>query len=110
MVLGNVLIGLGTALFWVFQLYMYVLFGRAIVSWVDASPRNPIVQFLIMATEPPRRIVARMLPSSLRYFPLDIAFLVLVALCIFLQFAVAQTLVDLGHGMRRPASGGGALL
>ena len=106
MVLGNVLIGLGTALSWLFQLYMYVLFGRAIISWVDASPRNPIVQFLIMATEPPRRIVARMLPSSLRYFPLDIAFLVLVALCIFLQFAVAQTIIELGQGMKMQPSRG----
>ena len=96
-IVGNVLVGLGVALAYFLQFYMYVLIGRAIVSWVDASPHNPIVRFLIMATEPPRRVIARMLPSSLRYFPLDIAFLVLVAIVIFLQFALAQTLIDLGH-------------
>jgi YggT family protein len=100
MVLGNVLIGLGSALYWLFQVYLWILIARAVISWVDASPRNPIVQFLYAATEPPRRWVARMLPSSLRYFPLDIAFLILFALCIFLQFAVAQTIIELGHGMK----------
>ena len=39
----------------------------------------------------------------LRYFPLDIAFLVLVGLVIFAQQAVVQTLFDLGQRLRTPA-------
>lgn len=101
-VLGNILIGLGQALGVFFQIYMFVLFGRAIISWVDANPYNPIVRFLVMATEPPRRVVARMLPMSVRQFPLDIAFLVLVGLVIFAQFAVAGTLIDLGYRLKGP--------
>ncbi len=69
---------------------MFVLIGRAIVSWVNADPRNPIVRFLVQATEPPLRVIRRMLPANLRYFPLDIAFLVLFGLVIFAQYAVVQ--------------------
>lgn len=99
---GNVLQGLAQALSFGLQLYTYVLIGRAIVSWVDASARNPIVQFLIMATEPPLRVIRRLLPLSLKYFPLDIAFLVLFGLVIFAQYAVVQSLFDLGLRLRVP--------
>lgn len=99
-VLGNVLIGLARALEMALQLYIYVLIGRAIISWVNADPRNGIVRFLVMATEPPLRIVRGLLPRNLRYFPLDIAFLVLFGLVIFAQYAVVQTLLDLGARLR----------
>ena len=101
-VLGNILQGLAQALSFALQAYTYVLIARAIVSWVDASPRNPIVQFLIMATEPPLRVICRLLPVSLKYFPLDIAFLVLFGLVIFAQYAVVQSLFDLGVRLRVP--------
>jgi len=101
-VLGNVLIGLGQVLRYVLWLYMWLLIGRAIVSWVNADPRNGIVRFLIAVTDPPLRVIRRMLPSSLRYFPLDIAFLVLFGLVVFAQYAVAQSLEDLGQRLRRP--------
>ena len=39
-VLGNILIGLGKVLDFVLQLYMWILIGRAIISWVNADPRN----------------------------------------------------------------------
>jgi hypothetical protein len=41
-----------------------------------------------------------MLPTSLRYFPVDIAFIVLILLVIFAQYAVAQNLIYWGAGMR----------
>lgn len=102
-ILGNVLIGLGKVLFYFFQIYMIVLLGRAIVSWVNADPRNGIVRFLVQATEPPLRVIRHMLPMSLRSFPLDVAFLVLLGLVIFAEYAVAQTLIDIGIRMRGPA-------
>jgi YggT family protein len=95
-VLGNVLIGLGVALYYTLAAYMWVLIGRAIVSWVNADPRNQIVRFLILATEPVVERVRRWLPMRLRYFPLDIAFLLVLGLVVFLQFAVANSLIQLG--------------
>ena len=101
-VLGNIVNGLANVLAMVLQLYLIILIGRAIISWVNADPRNAIVRFLVMATEPPLRIIRRMLPASLRYFPLDIAFLVLLGIVIFAQYAVVQSLFDLGARLRRP--------
>jgi YggT family protein len=99
-ILGNVLIGLGKVLFYFFQIYLFVLLGRVIVSWVNADPRNAIVRFLVQATDPPLRVIRRLLPTSLRSFPLDVAFLVLLGLVIFAEYAVAQTLIDIGLRMR----------
>jgi len=101
---GNVLMGLAKALDVFLEIYMYILFGRAIVSWVNADPRNVIVQFLVRATEPPRRLIWKMLPRSMREFPLDMAFLVLVGLIVFARFAVVQTVFDIGARMRPPAA------
>lgn len=101
-VFGNILIGLAQVLGSLLWLYMWLLIGRAIISWVNADPRNPIVRFLITVSDPPQRVIRRMLPSSLRYFPLDIAFLVLFGLVIFARFAVVQTLEDLGQRLRQP--------
>jgi YggT family protein len=100
-VLGNILFGLGFVLFYLFQVYLIVLFGRLIVSWVSADPRNAIVRFLVQATDPPLRVIRPLLPASLRHFPVDMAFVVLAALVVFAEYAVARTLMDIGtrlHG------------
>jgi uncharacterized protein YggT (Ycf19 family) len=103
-ILGNILIGLGRVLFYFLYCYTIVLVLRAIVSWVSADPRNTVVRFLVQATDPPLRVIRHMLPVSLRSFPLDVAFLVLLALVIFAEYAVAQTLVDIGVRLRGPGA------
>ncbi len=99
-VLGNVVLGLARVVDLFLTVYFWVMVGRAIISWVNADPRNPIVRFLVMATEPPLRMIRRLLPMSLRYFPLDIAFLVLLGLIYFLQVALVGSLVELGMRLR----------
>ena len=99
-VLGNALIGLAQVLSGILWIYQWILIARAITSWVQANPRNPIVQFLYMVTEPPVRTVRRLLPMSLRYFPLDIAFLVVFGIVIFLQYGVVPSIAELGLQMR----------
>jgi len=101
-VLANLLTGVAMVLYWVLRIYMWILIARAIISWVSADPRNPIVGFLYTVTEPPMRAIRRRLPASLRYFPLDIAFLVLFALVIFAQYGIVQSLLDLAASMRQP--------
>jgi YggT family protein len=94
LVLANVLLGLGEVLGGVLWLYQWILVARMIVSWVSADPRNPIVSFVHSATEPPMRLIRRRLPTSLRYFPLDIAFFVLFALVILARYGIVQSLLD----------------
>ena len=99
-VFGNLLVGLAQALDMALQLYMLVLFARAVVSWVSADPRNPIVRFLVMAVDPLTRRIRGFLPASLRYFPLDIAFLVLLGLVIFARFGIVPSILEAGLRLR----------
>lgn len=103
-VFGNILIGFARVLDMFLTLYFWLLIGRAIVSWVNADPRNGIVRFLIMATDPPLWVIRRLLPRSLRYFPLDIAFLVLLGIVIFAQYALVQSLLEMGVRLNKPAA------
>ena len=93
-VLANVLVGLAKVLDMVLWLYWWILLGRAVTSWVSADPRNPIVSFLYAVTEPPMRLIRRRLPTSLRYFPLDVAFLVLLGLIVFAQYAIVPSILE----------------
>ena len=47
----------------VLTLYMWLIIGRVIISWVNADPYNPIVRFLYNATEPVLYRVRRALPA-----------------------------------------------
>ena len=100
-VLGNVLIGLARVLGGVLWIYQWILIARAVVSWVNADPRNPIVQFLYLVTEPPIRAVRRLLPMNLRYFPLDIAFFVVFGLVVFAEYGIIPSIVELGVRLNR---------
>ena len=42
--------------------YMWVVIGRAILSWVNPDPYNPIVRFLHDVTEPVLSRIRRMAP------------------------------------------------
>jgi YggT family protein len=103
-IVGNILIGLGQVLLYFLYFYTIVLVLRAIVSWVSADPRNNVVRFLMQVTDPPMRVIRHMLPVSLRHFPIDVAFLVLLALVIFAEYAVAQSLIDLGIRLKGSGS------
>jgi YggT family protein len=101
-VVGNVLWGVGEVLRNILWAYSIVLFARAVVSWINADSRNPVVHFLHAATDPLLRTIRRLLPTNLRYFPIDVAFLVLLAIVLFSQYAIAQKLIDAGLRLRRP--------
>ena len=109
-IFANVLRGLAQVLEMVLWLYMWILIGRAIISWVNADPRNGIVRFLRSVTDPPVEMIRRRLPRNLRYYPLDVAFLVLVGLVVFAQYAVVQTLIDISVRLRGGPAPAGTVL
>lgn len=103
--LANVLFGLGVMLNWILWFYWVILIARAILSWVQVHPTNELARmifgFIYAVTDPPMRVIRKRLPMSLRYFPLDIAFLVLFALVIFAQYGIVQSLLDYASLLRR---------
>jgi len=48
----------------VFQIYIFIVIARALISWVNPDPYNPIVRFLYQATEPVLERIRRFIPAS----------------------------------------------
>jgi len=48
----------------VFQIYIFIVIARAIISWVSPDPYNPIVRFLHNATEPVLYRMRRLIPMQ----------------------------------------------
>lgn len=95
-VAGNVLAGLATVLEWVLTLYMYVIIARALISWVNPDPWNPIVQFLERATEPVLYPIRRRLGWRMG---IDLSPIIAIFLIIFLQYALVRSLFEMASRM-----------
>jgi YggT family protein len=93
-VLGNFMVALAQVLGMVLTLYLYVVVGSAILSWVNPDPYNPIVRFLRGATEPVYRRLRRVLP--LYAGGIDFTPMVVILLIVFLQSFLVDTLVQMG--------------
>jgi len=79
-------------------LYWLILI-RALVSWVNPDPHNPIVQFLYRSTEPILYPIRRLLPFSLK-MSFDISPVIAFLLIIFLKMFLVQTLQDVVMRLR----------
>lgn len=90
-VAGNLLNALATVLDYVLWLYMWVIIARALISWVNPDPWNPIVQFLDRITEPVLGPIRRRLSWRMG---IDVSPIIAFLIIMFLQMAVVQTLKD----------------
>ncbi|MDX2347336.1 MAG: YggT family protein [Nitrospirota bacterium] len=94
---GNILEGIATILDTVLWLYMWVIIIRALVSWVNPDPWNPIVQFLQRATDPVLYQIRKRLGMGSMGF--DFSPIIAILLIMFLQIAVVGSLKDLAIRM-----------
>jgi YggT family protein len=94
---GNVLQGVATVLDTVLWLYMWVIIIRALISWVNPDPWNPIVQFLDRVTEPVLSQIRRRLPIGGMGF--DFSPIIAILIIMFLQMAVVNSLRDVAIRM-----------
>lgn len=75
--------------------YIWIIIIRALISWVNPDPWNPIVQFLYRVTEPVLRPIRRRLPTwqtGIDFSPI----LVILAL-VFLQRFLVPVLVQAAY-------------
>ena len=64
----------------IFQIYIFIVIARALVSWVNPDPYNPIVRFLYNATDPVLDRMKRILPLQFRGIDLSpVALLILLS-------------------------------
>ena len=95
-IIANFLVAVAKMIDIILSLYMWIIIGRAIISWVNADPYNPIVRFLISVTEPVLFPIRRRLPflAGIDFSPV----LVIIAI-IFIQNFLVQSLIQLAASL-----------
>jgi len=87
--LGNFLTALAKLIDFVLTAYIWVVIARALITWVNADPYNPIVRFLRQATDPLLVKIRRIVPVM---GGLDLSPMVLILIVVFLQSFLVPTL------------------
>jgi YggT family protein len=78
--------------------YIWIIIARAIISWVNPDPYNPIVRFLYRVTEPVLRPVRHRMPTLA--MGLDLSPMIVILVLYFLDYFLVSTLRDLALGLR----------
>ena len=79
----------------VLTLLMYVIIARALLSWVNPDPYNPIVQLLYRITEPVLNPLRRLLPVWKT--GLDLSPMIAILIIIFLKRFIVHTLIQTAY-------------
>ncbi len=96
-ILSNFVGAIAMILDMLLQIYFYVIIVRAIISWVNPDPWNPIVQFLHRVTEPVLAPIRRYLPMS---WGLDLSPMVVLLAIYFARMFVIDSLMDFARSIR----------
>ena len=91
-ILTNFLLATAGVLQLILTVYLWIVIARAVISWVNPDPYNPIVRFLHSATDPLLYRVRRAVPVSLG--GIDFSPLIVLAAIYFLQGFLVQSLRD----------------
>lgn len=96
-VLKNFMMSLAGVLDFLLQAYMWIVIGRAVISWVNADPYNPVVRFLFEVTEPLLSRIRRWIPISMG--GIDFSPMILIMVIMFLQSFLVPTLKQMAGAM-----------
>jgi YggT family protein len=97
-VFGNLFSSIASILNLLLDLYFWVIFARAILSWIRPDPYNPIVRTVYRLVDPVTYKISRIIPT--RIGMVDVAPFILMLLIIFVQKFLVATLFDMGMRMK----------
>jgi YggT family protein len=95
-VLGNLIYALAMVLNIAITAYIWIIVIRALLSWVNPDPYNPIVRFLAAVTDPVLGPIRRRLPYM---GGLDISPVIVILILIFLRYFLVPTLMRVSFDM-----------
>ena len=95
-VVGNLFNAMAAILDVVLTVMYWLILIRALISWVNPDPYNPIVQFLYRTTEPILFPIRRLMPPM----AIDISPILAFVAIIFLKSFLVRTLYDIGYRLR----------
>ena len=82
-IFGYLILALAKIIYLILMVYFWIVIARAVLSWVNPDPYNPIVRFIHDATEPVLSQLRRRIPVS--YGGIDFAPMVIILIIIFLN-------------------------
>jgi YggT family protein len=97
-VLGNFIAAVARIVDMALTLYMWIIIIRAVLSWVNPDPYNPIVRMLYRVTEPVMALVRRWIP--LRGMGIDLSPMIILLAIVFLQSFLVPSLMQLANSFR----------
>ena len=77
--------------------YMWIIIARAVLSWVNPDPYNPIVRFIYNITEPVMVRVRSKIPVS--FGGIDFSPILVILAIYFLQIFVVNSLVRFSQSL-----------
>jgi YggT family protein len=89
-IIGYFLIALARVIEAVLTIYMWIIIARAVLSWVNPDPYNPIVRFIHNVTEPVLFRIRRSLPVS--YSGIDFSPIVVFFAIMFLKWWIGPSI------------------
>lgn len=96
--IANFLNAVASVLDLVMWAYVWVLVARAVISWVNPDPYNPIVQALYKLTEPVLYPIRRLLGGY--GLGIDFSPMIVILIIYFLQLFLIRTLHDIAGQLR----------
>ena len=96
-VIGNFLAAIAKILDIALTLYMWIIIARAVVSWVNPDPYNPIIRFLNTVTEPVLYQIRRRLPIS--FGGIDFSPILVLLVIVFVQSFLVRSLMEMAIRM-----------
>ena len=97
-VFSNLVTAIAKILDVVLVIFMWIVIARAILSWVNPDPYNPIVRFIHNITEPVLFQIRKRIP--LNFGGIDFSPILVLLAVIFLQRFVVQSLYELALTLR----------
>ena len=98
-VLANFLSAIASIIDFLLTALYWLILIRALLSWVNPDPFNPIVQFLNKVTEPILAPIRKVLPPAFR-FGMDISPIIAFLGIMFLRSFLVRTILDIAARMR----------
>jgi YggT family protein len=95
---ANLIAGIAKVLYYALNIYMYIIIARALISWVNPDPYNPIVQFLYRITEPVLAPIRRLIPVY--RIGIDISPIIVIMVIFFLENFLVVSLLELAQRLR----------
>ena len=92
-IIGNFLFAVAQVLNIALTIYMWIIIARAVLSWVNPDPYNPIVRIINQITDPVLMRVRRHVPAV--FGGIDFTPIIVLLAIYFLQAFFVQSLQDI---------------